>query len=159
MSTEQFLSDSSANNKNTKAAGPSNIPIGGNINKHRAGSKSSGKYSQMLNEHLECSRLSDAEIRNQKENEEFKKKVAKKGSPDPMAYFYTYSSSYYQKSQIKFDREVRKFESRLAESLSDYQKHWSDVKFSDGYNSGRGRVSAQEHKLGQNNYRFERNGY
>lgn len=49
-----------------------------------------------------------------------------------MNYYLSKSSSYYQKSQFRFDKEMQKFEQRVSESLSDYRNYYSDLRFSDG---------------------------
>ena len=64
-----------------------------------------------------------------------------------------HSSSYYQKSQIKFDKEIKKFENKITESLSDYQKYYSDLKFSDGL-GGRARMSTKDDALSLDNHRY-----
>ena len=49
-----------------------------------------------------------------------------------MGYYLSKSSSYYQNSRIRFDRQVENFEQRIGETVSDYQNRYSDVRFSDG---------------------------
>lgn len=49
-----------------------------------------------------------------------------------MSFYLSKSSSYYQKSQLKFDKEIKNFEQRVSESLSDYRNYYSDLRFSDG---------------------------
>ena len=150
VKTQQFLSDSNTSEK----------PQTGTL-KSKMTSQSEIRNSQIIKKAFDQSFV-DTEVNQVLENEKFKETLAAKSNVDPMAYFYTYSSSYYQKSQIKFDKEVKKFESRLAESLSDVQKHMNDIIFSDGYNSGRGKNDDIKHNLGQGNYRFQshlRSGY
>lgn len=87
--------------------------------------------------------IEDAETKLNEDQKEFMQKL-ESNKLNPLSYFHQYSSSYYQKSQAKFEQDVQTFDSRVQESLSDYQKHYSDLKFSDGTMSGRGRFSAKE---------------
>ena len=48
----------------------------------------------------------------------------------------------------------QEFEDKI-QQMSDYASNWSDIKFSDGFNSGRGRFSTQGFdSSGNNNHRF-----
>lgn len=96
--------------------------------------------------------VEEADSKMQRDNQQFEDKLSTHS--DALTYFQTHSSSYYQKSQIKFDQEMKKFEARITESLSDCQKYYSDLKFSDGYGSGRARWSTREDALSVANHRF-----
>jgi hypothetical protein len=49
-----------------------------------------------------------------------------------MGYFLSKSSSYYEKSKIRFDRQLDSFDKRLSETITDHLNRDSDIRFSDG---------------------------
>ena len=81
---------------------------------------------------------------------------------DTLKYFESKSSSYYKESLINFDKTIKKHNRTMQETISDIQKYYSDIKFSDGFNSGRGKwsfsdESGQNHKFDM--YENYRSGY
>ena len=50
-----------------------------------------------------------------------------------LEYFKSQSSSYYQDAECGLDEELTKIELKISETLSDYQKYYSDLRFSDGF--------------------------
>lgn len=81
----------------------------------------------------------------------------KKTSIHPLTYFQTQSSTYYKESQVKFEREYKKFEQRLNESLTDCKAYASDLFFSDGYTRKLFSDSDANHKY--NKYEHYQSGY
>lgn len=81
---------------------------------------------------------------------------------ETLKYFESKSSSYYKESQINFDKTIKKHNKTMSETISDIQKHYSDIRFSDGFNGGRGKFSSLE-DLSKNHkhdmYENYRSGY
>ena len=66
--------------------------------------------------------------------DEFEQKLTDKATEaKSLEYFNTQSSSYYQDAENGIDDEITKMELRISETLSDYQKYCSDLRFSDGF--------------------------
>lgn len=61
------------------------------------------------------------------------KKLERKKSlkHESINYFHNHSGTYYRKGRVKIGEELKKFESRVAESLSDYKTHYSDWRNTD----------------------------
>lgn len=64
----------------------------------------------------------------------FEQKLSDKATEaKSLEYFKSQSSSYYQDAECGLDEELTKIELKISETLSDYQKYYSDLRFSDGF--------------------------
>eukprot|EP00355_Strombidium_rassoulzadegani_P002987 CAMPEP_0168612720 /NCGR_PEP_ID=MMETSP0449_2-20121227/3066_1 /TAXON_ID=1082188 /ORGANISM="Strombidium rassoulzadegani, Strain ras09" /LENGTH=155 /DNA_ID=CAMNT_0008653301 /DNA_START=573 /DNA_END=1037 /DNA_ORIENTATION=+ len=88
--------------------------------------------------------VSSASEKLSQEQAQFKESLDKKMNKPSLAYYQTFSSSYYKESQEKFDKEIKNFESKISGSLSDCKNYCSDLFFSDGYLTNSGRKYCQE---------------
>ena len=77
-----------------------------------------------------------------------------------MEFFNTTSSSYYQESQINLEEKLSHVENKISETLSDYSKYCSDLRFSDGF-GGKPKFSTKEENENHtfNHYESYRSGY
>tara|TARA_B110000285_G_scaffold227999_1_gene290252 strand:- start:276 stop:629 length:354 start_codon:yes stop_codon:yes gene_type:complete len=77
-----------------------------------------------------------------------------------MEFFNTTSSSYYQESEVTLEKKLSSVENKISETLSDYSKYCSDLRFSDGF-GGKPKFSTLEENLNHtiNHYESYRSGY
>ena len=74
-------------------------------------------------------KLDEPEPQSSKSTEKLERKKSLKN--ESINYFHNHSGTYYRKGRVKIGKELKKFESRVAESLSDYKTHYSDWRNAD----------------------------
>ena len=79
--------------------------------------------------------IDDAEQKLSDDQNGFQERLQSKTDERLRSTLHQTSSFYYEKSQQRFDEEIKKFEKKISDSLSGYRSYYSDLKFSDGYQS------------------------